>query len=412
VPSLIRRMVLVPRGRKAGFGGALRVSARTRREAAPVEDASISRPIHNYHERFKAMKRNHTKPSHTSIFRVQCPRFGILLTLSLLLPTVLMPRAANAAELRAVRDGRYLNLSWEAPDGKLQEASTPNGPWQTVTTAVCPYRTATAYPQRFYRLILPAPGKKWLTVAAVTMTSQTNTEANLQTFFSYMERAASNRVDLIVFPEVALQGCPGWRENSTPPSVQEMAYTRQTAETIPGQSTSNVVAKAQELNLFVVFGMTEKDQAGRLYNANVFLGPAGVIGKHRKTFHVGNDGSIWSLSSGFEVLDSPLCKIGLMICAEMALYPGPGLAGQGADLLVSSSAWWTIYSSNYEAVTVGNAVQSKRWHVVSQQVGTVGHAQVYGHSRVVDPKGKAVCDTGATEGLVMWATDILIDARR
>ena len=65
-------------------------------------------------------------------------------------------------------------------------------------------------------------------------------------------------------------------------TVQEMAYTRQTAETIPGQSTSNVVAKAKELNLFVVFGMTEKDGAGLLYNANVFLGPDGVIGKHRK----------------------------------------------------------------------------------------------------------------------------------
>ena len=180
----------------------------------------------------------------------------------------------------------------------------------------------------------------------------------------------------------------------------------------PGQSTSNVVAKAKELSLFVVFGMTEKDAAGLLYNANVFLGPAGVIGKHRKTFHVGNDGSIWSLSSGFEVLASPLCKIGLMICAEMALYPGPALAGQGADLLVTSSAWWTSVAYNWDLFTVGNAVQSKRWHVVSQQVGTVGHVQVYGHSRVVNPKGTIVCDTGATEGLVIWATDIMIDAGR
>jgi len=334
-------------------------------------------------------------------------RFWMVKVLILLL----LSSAANAAELRGVLDGRYLNLEWEAPDGKLQEAATPTGPWQTVTTAVCSNRTATTSARKFYRLTLPAPGKKWLTVAAVTMTSQTNTAANLQTFYSYMEQAASNRVDLIVFPEVALQGCPGWREDSTPPSVQEMAYTRQTAETIPGQSTSNVVAKAKELNLFVVFGMTEKDQAGRLYNANVFLGPDGVIGKHRKTFHVGNDGSIWSLSSGFEALDSPLCKIGLMICAEMALYPGPGLAGQGADLLVTSSAWWNSVANNWDLFTVGNATQSKRWHVVSQQLGTVGHAQVYGHSRVIDPKGAIVCDTGAMAGLVIWSTDILIDVR-
>jgi hypothetical protein len=240
----------------------------------------------------------HRLDGRRSTFRVRCWMLNVLLLL-------LLSSAANAAELRGVLDGRYLKLDWEATDAKLQQAFSPNGPWQTVTTAVCPYRIMTTPAQNFYRLILPAPGKKWLTVAAVTMTSQTNTEANLQTFFSYMERAAGNGVDLIVFPEVALQGCPGWRENSSPPSVQEMAYTQRTAETIPGQSTSNVVARAQELNLFMVFGMTEKDQAGLLYNGNVFLGPDGVIGRHRKTFHVGNDGSIWSRSSGFEVTRQP-----------------------------------------------------------------------------------------------------------
>ena len=247
------------------------------------------------------------------------------------------------------------------------------------------------------------------------MTSQTNTAANLQTFYSYMERTASNRVDLIVFPEVALQVCPGWREDSSPPSVREMAYTRQTAETIPGQSTSNVVAKAKELNLFVVFGMTEKDAAGLLYNANVFLGPDGVIGKHRKTYFIGNDSQIWHLGSGYAVLDSQIGNIGLIICIELwsgGNYPGPLLASQGTDLLVTSSAWWSSGADSWATATVVNAVQSKRWHVASQQVGTIGHVQVYGHSQIVDPKGTIVCDTGAMAGLVIWATDIMIDAGR
>jgi predicted amidohydrolase len=261
--------------------------------------------------------------------------------------------------------------------------------------------------------VLPPAGQKWLSVAAVTMTSQANTEANLQTFYAYMEQAASNGADVVVFPEVALQGCPAWREDSVAPSSEEMAYVQQTAETIPGPSTSNVVAKAKELNLFVVFGMTEKDAGGALYNANVLVGPHGVIGKHRKTFHVGNDSLIWSRGSGYEVLDSPLGGIGLMICAEMysdGNYPGPVLAAQGADLLLSSSAWWSSVAYAWDMVTVTNAVQAKRWHVVSEQVGTIGHALCYGHSRIVDPQGTIVCDTGSSEGLVTWVTDILIDA--
>jgi predicted amidohydrolase len=332
------------------------------------------------------------------------------------LPTVLLRHVGSAAELHGVMDQGFLNLSWDAPDAKLEEASKLAGPWQTVLATASPYRVRPSASitngGRFYRLKMPSPGKKWLKVAAVTMQSKTNTEVNLQTLFSYMNRAASNGVDLIVFPEVALQGCPGWREDSAKPSVQEMAYIQQTAETIPGQSTSIVVAKAKALNLFVVFGMTEEDPAGQLYNANVFLGPEGVIGKHRKTFHVGNDSQIWSRGSGYEVLDSPLGRVGLMICAELwsnGNYPGPVLASQGADLLVTSSAWWTSVASSWDALTKENAVRAQRWHVASQQVGAIGHAQCYGHSQVVDPSGRIVCDTGAAEGLVMWATDILID---
>jgi len=313
-------------------------------------------------------------------------------------------------------EGGHLNLSWDALDGKLQEASTPDGPWQTVTTALCPYQTATTNSQRFYRLILPDPGKKWLTVAAVTMGAKTNVATNLQTFFLYMERAASNGVDLVVFPEIALQQCPAWGPASHTPTPQEMAYIQQTAETIPGPSTSNVVAKARELNLFVVFGMTEKDQAGLLYNANVLLGPDGVLGKHRKRYLTGasyglNEDQIWVPGQVWDVVDSPIGKVGLLICLEMIFNPGPTLAGQGAILLVTSSAWYSGSASTYDQVTTSNALRAQRWHVVSDQTGIGGMIPVLGHSRVVDPQGRIVCDTGTAEGVVMWATDILINAR-
>jgi predicted amidohydrolase len=259
----------------------------------------------------------------------------------------------------------------------------------------------------------PPPDRKWLKAAAVTMNAKPNTAANLETIFAYMAQAARSGADLVVFPEMALQGCPGWREDDGKPSAGEMAYIQQTAETIPGPSTDAVVAKAKELGLYVVFGMTEKDAAGRLYNANVFLGPDDVIGRHRKTYFVGNDARIWSRGSGFEVFDSPLGKAGLMICAEMysdANYPGPILARRGADLLVTSSAWWTTQYANYNTFTEVNAARAGRWHVVSNQVGTIGYARCYGHSRVIDPSGRVVAETGAKEGIVMWSTDLTVDA--
>ena len=88
----------------------------------------------------------------------------------------------------------------------------------------------------------------------------------------------------------------------------------------------------------------------------------------------------------------------------------PTLAGQGANLLVTSSAWWNMAGNDYEQVTTRNAIQARRWHVISDQTGLGGHVETYGHSRIVDPNGKIVCDTGAKPGMVVWATDIMIDA--
>ena len=328
--------------------------------------------------------------------------------------------ATTGAELQGVVDQGWLNLSWVAPDAKLEAATTVAGPWQTVITTNSPYRLRVSNLANrcgFYRLQMPPPGRKWLTLAAVTMTSQTNTDANLQTFYSYMERAASNHVDLIVFPEVALQGCPPWAEYARPPTQTEMAYVRDTAEFVPGPSTDKLVAKARDLGIYVAFGMTEKDAAGNIYNSAVFLGPTAVIGTHRKSIQVGNDGLIWSRGTQLiQVFDSPLGRVGLMICAEMAgesasvtTVPGPRLAAQGADFLVTVSAWWTSAASNYDLATKENARQANRWHVVANQVGRIGYAQTYGYSRVVDPRGRVVCDTGTKEGLVLWATDNLIE---
>lgn len=345
-----------------------------------------------------------------------------LLILPLLLTSMLIGPAAPAAELQGVMDQGFLNLSWDAPDAKLEAASALNGPWQTVITTNSPYRlrpsTNLTSRCQFFRLKQPPPGKKWLTVAAVTMNAKTNVEANLQTMHGYLDQAVTNGADLVVFPEVALQSCPPWGRISHTPTSPEMAYVRQTAETVPGPSTSNLVAKASELNLYVVFGLTETDEAGHLYNTSVLLGPQGVLGKHRK-YHLwdasynGNEALIWELGPAVPaVIESPLGKVGLLICIEQALGEDTRLVNAGADFLVSGSLWFTGAENTWEEYTAGNARRTKRWYVATDQVGPVGHLTTIGRSRVVDPLGRIIRDTGAKEGMVVCAMDLTIDANR
>jgi predicted amidohydrolase len=338
---------------------------------------------------------------------------------SFLLATVLVTQGADRAELRPVRNQGNLELSWDDLNAKLQEALTLKGPWQTVDIAGPNYwRTNITGAQRFYRLVMPATGKKWLTVAAVAMNAKTNVEANLQTMHAYMDQALTNGADLVVFPEVALQSCPPWGYSSHTPTSQEMDYVRQTAETVPGPSTSNLVAKASELNLYVVFGLTETDEAGHLYNTSVLLGPQRILGKHRK-YHLwdasygGDEALIWQLGPAVPaVIESPLGKVGLMICIEQGLDEDLRLVNAGADFLVSGSLWFTAAEGSWDQYTIGDASRTKRWYVATDQVGQVGYLTTIGRSRVVDPLGRIVCDTGAKEGMVVCSMDLIIDANR
>ena len=87
---------------------------------------------------------------------------------------------------------------------------------------------------------------------------------------------------------------------------------------------------------------------------------------------------------------------------------GPKLAARGADLLVTASEWPQVGDDNYEKYTVQNAVEAQRWHVVSNQVGPVGYAEDYGHSRIVHPNGEIDADTGGREGMVVAEIDLYV----
>lgn len=254
-----------------------------------------------------------------------------------------------------------------------------------------------------------------LKVATVCMNAALDREANLQTFFRYMEEAAAQGAQLIVFPEVSLQQNPSWGYLSVhEPIGAELRYVQDTAETVPGNSTDRIAVRARELGIHVVFGMTEASEEGLPYNTSVFLGPKGLLWKYRKTnlwdaeHGGGNEHLSWKRGTELVVADSPFGRVGLAICIDMAHMLGSRLAAKGADLLVTVSAWPQQAGDLYERFTVDNAAEVRLWHVVSNQVGLVGHGEDYGHSRIVNPDGEIVADTGGREGMAIAEIDLRI----
>ena len=249
-----------------------------------------------------------------------------------------------------------------------------------------------------------------LTVATVCMNAKLDKKTNLDAFKSYMRNASENEAKLIVFPEIALQQNPGWGRSDHQPTEDELEYIIDTAESVPGPSTNDLVTAAKKHNIHIVFGMTEKSSDGKLYNTSVFLGPDGIIGKYRKR-HLwdsetgGNEHLSWQTGVDSGVFDSPFGRIGLMICIEMSYGYSRILVDEGADFLVTVSAWPNFAGHIFDEVSVSNALENSCWHIVSNQVGIVGHAMDYGHSKIVSPNGKVIADTGTEEGMVIATID-------
>jgi predicted amidohydrolase len=143
-----------------------------------------------------------------------------------------------------------------------------------------------------------------LRIAAVSMNSELGKQAEtLRRIEHYCEQAAAERADLVVFPELVVHG------HCTP-------NTWELAEPVPGgASVERLCAMARRFGIFVCAGLSEKEH-DIVYNCQVLVGPAGLIGKQRK-LHMSRDESFF-YKGGREirVFDMGKCRVGIVICYD------------------------------------------------------------------------------------------------
>jgi predicted amidohydrolase len=154
--------------------------------------------------------------------------------------------------------------------------------------------------------------------------------------------AAAQGIDLVVFPEGSLtgaSGCDACRAEGGPCDTHV-----ELAETIPGPATEHVADLAREHDLYVVFGMPERDaQEPRvLYNSAAVIGPDGLLGRYRKV-HLGTlpwvtEGIVFRPGTELPVFPTRFGPIGVQICYDFWFNPELSriLALKGARLIVNA----------------------------------------------------------------------------
>jgi predicted amidohydrolase len=219
-------------------------------------------------------------------------------------------------------------------------------------------------------------------------------EGNLRRVEYALEDAARQKAVLACFPESSLLG---WIN----PDAHKLA------EPIPGPITERLAALARKHKLFICIGMDEKD-GDKLYDSAILLDPQGkLLLKHRKINNLSDiklmdppytDGK----PADIRAIDTPLGRVGLLICADTFVEQFVKAAGeQKPDLLLVPYGWaadikvWPCHAKELEK-TVSRAAKWAGCPVVGTDcVGMISHGpwmgKTYGgQSVVVDRQGKTL----------------------
>lgn len=139
-----------------------------------------------------------------------------------------------------------------------------------------------------------------------------------------LHKAAGNGARLIVFPEALLGGYPKGASFGAPVGLRKAegreAFRRyyEAAIDLDGDEVAMIAEATAATGLFAVIGCIERD-GGTLYcTALYFDGKNGLVGKHRKLMPTAAERLIWGFGDGstMEAVDSPLGKVGAVICWE------------------------------------------------------------------------------------------------
>ncbi|MEF2140789.1 nitrilase family protein [Vibrio alginolyticus] len=239
-----------------------------------------------------------------------------------------------------------------------------------------------------------------------------NRERNLRHGLGLAQEAADKGADLIVLPELANTGYlfRGRKE----------AYDH--AEEIPNGPSVQVWSDfARKNGVYLVAGLAEKDGV-RLFDSSVLIGPSGYIGRYRKA-HLWNKEKLWFTpgDEGFPVFDTPIGRIGLLICWDIWFPEVPRiLAQQGADIICSVNNWvWTpppLFDETGKCMatylTMTAAHVNNVFIAAANRVGIDREERFLGCSLIAGTNGWAIGEVAPSEGeKILYADVDLVSAR-
>lgn len=214
-------------------------------------------------------------------------------------------------------------------------------------------------------------------------------EHNLQLISDAMVEAKGDQADLIVFPELFLSGY----------SVGE--EVDQLAETEDGPGMREIRRLSLEHGLYTAVSFPEKGENGQFHISSALIDNNGdVLGIYRKTHLFDEEKKYFTPGSEFNVIDTPLGKIGMMICFDVE-FPeiARSLKLQGADFIVIVNANMYPYELHHHLYSRVRAMENEIPVIICNRLGKEGDLDFCGDSMIIDATGKILLEMKLTEGV-------------
>ena len=139
-----------------------------------------------------------------------------------------------------------------------------------------------------------------------------------------LHEAADRGVQLAVLPEcfIPLYPSNAWARGAAGFGGWDELWERLWANSvdIPGRLLDRLIAVCRERELFCVLGVNEREseRPGTLYNTIAYLGPSGLLARHRKLMPTQHERLFHGIGAGDDlaVVDAAAARVGGLICWE------------------------------------------------------------------------------------------------
>lgn len=227
-----------------------------------------------------------------------------------------------------------------------------------------------------------------VTVGLVQMESiPGDKESNLAVAVRLTRDAASRGADIVCLPEMFVTGY----------YLDHFGhYLYDISEDLNGQTVQKIQELARELNLYIIAPLALR-RGKTVINTAVLITDRGEIqGVYCKNHLFGDEDRHFATMGEYPVFSTKYGDIGIMICCDNN-YPEPAriLALQGAELIFTTAAWRIQEADLWQLYNSCRAAENNVFIAGVNAYGKTENLFLFGHSMLVNPRGKIV--TEATE---------------